>query len=218
MDVDLTRLRTEYAQRGLLERDVAPTPIVQIQTWLRDAVEAQHPEPNAMTLATASASGEPSARVVLLRGIDDRGLVFFTNYDSDKGRDLAVNPRASACFFWVLLERQVRVVGTVARVTREESEAYFRTRPRESQLGAWASPQSTVLSDRAELDERVAEMRTRYGEGEVPCPPNWGGYRIAPDRVELWQGRPNRLHDRLRYSRVAKGVAKDAWKLERLSP
>jgi pyridoxamine 5'-phosphate oxidase len=213
MDVDLTALRTEYVRQGLSERDIAPSPMAQIQRWVREAMDARHPEPNAMTLATVSPSGVPSARVVLLRGIDD-GLVFFTNYDSDKGRDLIANPRAEACFFWVLLERQLRVNGSVGRVTRAESEAYFRTRPRDSQLGAWASRQSAVLAGRAELDERLAAVSAQFGEGEVPCPPNWGGYRITPERVELWQGRPNRLHDRLRYTRTAG----DAWRVDRLSP
>ena len=214
MPVDLTKLRTEYARAGLSERDLDPSPIRQIERWLRDAIDAEHPEPNAMTLATATASGEPSARVVLLRRIDERGLVFFTNYESDKGRALDENPRGSACLFWALLERQIRVTGAVTKVPREESEAYFRSRPRESQLGAWASHQSQVLAGRSELEARLAEARAHFGDGEVPCPPRWGGYVIEPSRVELWQGRPSRLHDRLRYTRVSP----DAWRVERLSP
>jgi pyridoxamine 5'-phosphate oxidase len=213
MDVDIAAIRTEHMRAGLLERDVHPSPLRQIERWVRDAVEAQHPEPNAMTLATASAAGEPSARVVLLRGID-RGLVFFTNYDSDKGKDLAQNPRAALCFYWTLLERQIRARGEVRRVSRAESEAYFRTRPRESQLGAWASRQSSVIVGRSELDRRVEQARARFGDDEVPCPPNWGGYRLSPERVELWQGRPGRLHDRLLYTR-GEG---DGWRIERLSP
>jgi pyridoxamine 5'-phosphate oxidase len=213
MDVDLTAIRTEYARAGLSERDVEPSALRQIQRWLRDAVEAQHPEPNAMTLATASADGEPHARVVLLRGLDE-GLVFYTNYDSEKGTDLARNPRASACFFWLLLERQLRVTGSVSRVAREESEAYFRSRPKDSQLGAWASRQSAVIAGREELERRLAEARTRFGDGEIPCPPSWGGFRLVPERVELWQGRPSRLHDRLRYTRTGEG----GWRIERLSP
>lgn len=158
---DLTAIRTEYARAGLDERDVDPSPIAQLDRWLREAIAAQHPEPTAMTLATASADGEPAARIVLLKGLDERGLVFFTNYESAKGRQLAENPRACASFFWVLLERQVRVTGAVARVSREETEAYFHARPRESQLGAWASEQSAVLAGRSELEDRLLEVRAR---------------------------------------------------------
>jgi pyridoxamine 5'-phosphate oxidase len=211
---DLTAIRTEYARAGLDERDLDPSPSRQVQKWLRDAIEAGHPEPTAMTIATASRDGEPAARVVLLKGVDERGIVFFTNYDSDKGKHLAQNPRACANLFWVLLERQIRITGTVERVTRAESEAYFQTRPRESQLGAWASEQSGVLTGRAVLEARLAEIRARFGEGPVECPPHWGGYRIALERVELWQGRPSRLHDRLRYTRTGE----QQWKVERLSP
>jgi pyridoxamine 5'-phosphate oxidase len=210
----LAAIRTEYERAGLHERDVDPSPVKQLERWLHDAIQAGHPEPNAMTLATVSAEGEPSARVVLLRGLDDRGLVFYTNYESDKGRALAANPRACAAFFWVLLERQVRVTGAVTKVSREESEAYFRSRPRESQLGAWASAQSAVLAGREDLDARLAAVRARFGEGEVPCPETWGGYRIAFEKIELWQGRPSRLHDRLRYTRIGG----QAWTIERLSP
>lgn len=211
---DLGAIRTEYARAGLHEQDLDPSPLAHLDRWLKEAVAVQHPEPTAMTLATASPDGEPSARVVLLKALDERGLVFFTGYESDKGRQLMANPRACACFFWVLLERQARITGAVSRVAREESEAYFRSRPRETQLGAWASRQSTVLTGRDELEARLAEARARFGEGEVPCPPHWGGYRLAPDRVELWQGRPSRLHDRMRYVRAAEG----GWRIERLSP
>jgi pyridoxamine 5'-phosphate oxidase len=215
MAVDLTRLRTEYARAGLHERDVDPSPTKQIDRWIDDAVVAEHPEPNAMTLATVAPDGTPSARVVLLRGHDGRGLVFYTNYDSDKGRDLAANARASLSFFWVLLERQLRVTGEVAKIPRAESEAYFATRPRESQLGAWASAQSAAIVGREELEAKLAEVRARFGPArEVPCPPNWGGYRLRPERVELWQGRPSRLHDRLVYEREGE----DAWTIRRLSP
>ncbi len=214
MPVDLTAIRTEYARAGLHERDVDPSPLVQLDRWVQEAVVAEHPDPTAMTLATASPDGEPAARVVLLKALDERGLVFFTSYTSDKGRQLAANPRACACFFWVMLERQARASGVVSRVSREESEAYFRSRPRDSQLGAWASAQSTVIKGRAELEARLDAVRARFAEGEVPCPPEWGGYRLAPDRVELWQGRPSRLHDRLRYTRSGQA----AWTIERLSP
>ncbi|MCW5833527.1 MAG: pyridoxamine 5'-phosphate oxidase [Labilithrix sp.] len=214
MSPDLSAIRTEYARAGLDERDLDPSPSRQIERWLREAIDAGHPEPTAMTLATATPEGEPSARVVLLKGVDARGLVFFTNYGSAKGRDLASNPRACANLFWVLLERQIRVTGSVAKVSREESEAYFRARPRESQLGAWASEQSGVIAGRAELEARLAEVRERFGEGDVACPPHWGGFRLVPDRVELWQGRPSRLHDRLRYT----SIGDQRWRIERLAP
>lgn len=214
MQVDLTVIRSEYARAGLHERDVDPSPVAQLQKWLNDAIAAQHPEPTAMTLATASRDGAPDARIVLLKGLDDRGLVFFTGYESAKGHELEENPRACACFFWVMLERQARITGTVTKVTRAESEAYFATRPRESQLGAWASLQSTVLAGRGELETRLAEVSARFGAGEIPCPPQWGGYRLTPDCVELWQGRPSRLHDRLRYTRTADAQ----WRIDRLSP
>jgi pyridoxamine 5'-phosphate oxidase len=218
---DLTAIRTEYARAGLDERDLDPSPARQIEKWLHDAIKAGHPEPTAMTLATATPEGEPAARVVLLKGVDEHGLVFFTNYDSNKGKELTANPRACANLFWVLLERQVRVTGSVAKVSREESEAYFRGRPRESQLGAWASAQSTVISGRTALEARLADVRARFGEGEVPCPPHWGGFRLVPSRVELWQGRPSRLHDRLRYTRMEPATPGDTsrrWTIERLSP
>ena len=214
MKVDLTAIRSEYARAGLHERDVDPSPFLQLERWLNDAIAAEHPEPTAMTLATVTSDGQPAARVVLLKGLDDRGLVFYTSYESDKGQQLEANPRACACFFWVMLERQARISGSVAKVTREESEAYFRSRPRESQLGAWASQQSAVLSGPDELTARLAEVRARFGEGDVACPPHWGGYRLTPERVELWQGRPSRLHDRLRYTRKAQS----SWLVERLSP
>lgn len=211
---DLSAIRTEYARAGLHERDLDPSPVKQLQHWLRDAIDAGHPEPTAMTLATVTPEGEPAARVVLLKGLDEAGLTFFTHYTSDKGRDLEANPRAALGFFWVLLERQARITGTVTKVSREESDLYFKSRPRESQLGAWASRQSSVLAGREELESRLAAERERFGDAEIPCPPTWGGYRLAIDRMELWQGRPNRLHDRLRYTRLA-----DAhWKIERLSP
>ena len=211
---DLTAIRTEYARAGLDERDLDPSPSRQIEKWLRDAIDAGHPEPTAMTLAPAAPEGARAAGVVLLTGGDVRGLVFFTNYESDKGKQLEQNPRACVNLFWVLLERQIRVTGSVEKVSPEESEAYFRSRPRESQLGAWASEQSSVLEGRAALEARLAEVRARFGDGEVARPPHWGGFRLVPERVELWQGRPSRLHDRLRYTRIGEG----RWKIERLAP
>jgi pyridoxamine 5'-phosphate oxidase len=210
---DIAAIRTDYARAGLREGDLDASPIVQLQKWLAEAIAAGHPEPTAMTLATVSAEGEPSARVVLVKGID-AGLVFFSNYESAKAKDLAAHPRAAANLFWVLLERQVRVNGVVSKIARAETEAYFASRPFESRLGAWASAQSTVIADRAELEAKMAALRARYPAGsDIPCPPFWGGYRLVPDRVELWQGRPSRLHDRLRYTRNG-----DAWRIERLSP
>jgi pyridoxamine 5'-phosphate oxidase len=211
---DLSVIRTEYARAGLHERDLDPSPLKQLQRWLRDALDAGHPEPTAMTLATVSPDGEPAARVVLLKGLDHAGLTFFTHYTSDKGRDLEAHPFASLNFFWLLLERQARIFGRVTKTSREESELYFKSRPRESQLGAWASRQSEALAGREELEARLAAERARFGEGEIPCPPAWGGYRVVVDRLELWQGRPNRLHDRLRYSRIDD----THWQIDRLAP
>jgi pyridoxamine 5'-phosphate oxidase len=214
MTQDLRAIRTEYARAGLDERDVAPSPITQLELWLKDAIDAGHPEPTAMTLATVTPAGDPAARVVLLKGVDERGLVWFTNYESNKGEELAKTPRACANLFWCMLERQVRVTGAVARVPRAESEAYFDSRPRETQLGAWASAQSRVIEGRAALEARLAEVRARFGTDAVPCPPEWGGYRLTPETVEFWQGRPSRLHDRLRYTRREASI----WTIERLSP
>jgi pyridoxamine 5'-phosphate oxidase len=211
---DLTAIRTEYLRAGLDERDLDPSPSRQVEKWLHDAIEAGHPEPTAMTLATVTPAGEPAARVVLLKGVDVDGIVFYTNYESDKGKQLATNPRACANIFWVLLQRQIRITGKVTKSSRAESEAYFKTRPRESQLGAWASEQSGVLPGRAALEARLVEVRARFGDGEVACPPHWGGYRLSLERVEFWQGRPSRLHDRLLYTRIGE----TQWRVERLSP
>jgi pyridoxamine 5'-phosphate oxidase len=212
--MDLKGIRTDYAHAGLHERDAHPSPTVQLDRWLKEAIEAKHPEPTAMTLATADQDGEPAARVVLLKGLDEHGLVFFTGYESAKGRQLEENPRACACFFWVLLERQVRVTGSVTKVSREETEAYFQSRPRASQLGAWASRQSEVIEGREELESSLAEMIGRFGDGPIPAPPAWGGYRLSVERMELWQGRPSRLHDRLRYTRTGDAT----WRIDRLAP
>lgn len=217
MEPDFAALRREYADRGLSEQDVAADPVEQFHRWLADAVAAGLPEPNAMVLATADADGQPSARTVLLKGVDARGFVWFTNYRSRKGRDLAANPRAALLFAWVGIERQVGVTGAVERVSPEESASYFAQRPYGAQLGAWASEQSEVIPSRDWLEERVAAVAARYPqEGAVPMPPHWGGLRLVPESVEFWQGRTSRLHDRLRYRRDPAAAA--GWTLARLSP
>ncbi len=206
-------LRRQYATAALDRSSLDDDPVAQFQRWFADAERAQLLEPNAMTLATADASGHPSARVVLLKGIDERGLVFFTDYRSRKARDLAANSRAAVAFLWKELERQVRVTGDVELVTPEESAAYFRTRPRGSRIGAWASVQSAELQDRGILEREVTRIDAQYPGDDIPLPPHWGGYRLVPDEFEFWQGRENRLHDRFRYSRSGQ-----QWKIDRLSP
>lgn len=207
-------LRQEYTQGSLTESDLDPNPFRQFARWFQQAAESGALEPNAMTLATASAEGAPSARMVLLKDFDEQGFVFYTNYHSQKGRELAENPRAALVFYWAALSRQVRVVGDVARVTREESLTYFRQRPVGARLGALASRQSQVIPNREVLERRVAELTSQYAEGDMPLPEDWGGYRLAPSTFEFWQGRPSRLHDRLRYTRQPEG----GWVIERLSP
>jgi pyridoxamine 5'-phosphate oxidase len=213
-------LRQDYARHRLEAGDVLADPIRQFGVWFEEALRADLPEPHAMTLATVSADGRPSARTVLLRGFDPRGFVFFTNYDSRKARELAERPHAALLFFWQALERQVRVEGRVQKVSDAESDRYFASRPRGSRLGAWASPQSRVIPGRDDLERRLEEAAERFGAGEsdgpVPRPDFWGGLRVVPDAVELWQGRPSRLHDRLRYRRDA--GAPGGWRLERLAP
>jgi pyridoxamine 5'-phosphate oxidase len=206
-------MRSEYTREALAESDVDTDPVVQFGRWFEQAEQAGLLEPTAMTLATATPDGRPSARMVLLRGFDERGFCFYTSYESRKGAELAANPRAALVFWWGELERQVRVEGSVAPTTRAESEAYFHSRPPGSQLSAAASPQSRVIEDRAVLERRVAELASASRGGQVPLPDSWGGYRLTPEVVEFWQGRPNRLHDRLRYRRD--GVA---WRIERLAP
>jgi pyridoxamine 5'-phosphate oxidase len=206
-------LREDYTQGGLTESAADPDPIRQFALWFDDALAARLKEPNAMTLATSSPTGAPDARMVLLKGFDHRGFVFFTNYDSAKARQLETNPQAALVFYWPDLERQVRITGTVTRTSREETEAYFATRPRGSQLGAWASEQSVPVSGRDVLEQRLAEFDARFENQPIPAPPNWGGYRLQPDSMEFWQGRPNRLHDRLLYTRDG-----EAWIRSRLAP
>jgi pyridoxamine 5'-phosphate oxidase len=210
----LADLRKEYSLTGLVERDLARDPFRQFEKWFQEAEAAKLAEPNAMILATADGEGRPSARTVLLKGIDGRGFVFYTNYEGRKGRELAVNARAALLFPWHPLERQVIVEGPVAKVAREESEAYFHTRPRASQLAAWASQQSAILSGRSVLEDAMKAVERKYEGAAVPLPPNWGGYRVAPERVEFWQGRRSRLHDRLVFARRAGSD----WTVERLSP
>ena len=213
---DLAAMRRRYVDATLDTDDLAADPVEQFQRWLQDAVAAQVPEPNAMVLATTGADGTPSARTVLLKGLDERGFTFFTNLESAKAADLAANPRAALVFPWHAMERQVRVSGPVTQVSRDETAAYFASRPRESRLGAWASPQSSVVPDRAALDRGYAEMEARWPDGdEVPLPDFWGGYRVRPEECEFWQGRQGRLHDRFRYRRTDAG---DGWIRERLAP
>jgi pyridoxamine 5'-phosphate oxidase len=212
--VSLADDRREYGQRSLDPAGVDPDPFRQFDRWFREAVEAGVPEPTAMTLATATADGRPSARVVLLKDVTDGAFVFYTNYESAKAAELEANPAAALLFFWQPLERQVRVGGAVARVPAAESDAYFATRPRGSQIGAWASRQSAVIPDRGVLDRAVEDLLRRLGDGPVPRPAHWGGYRLVPDEIEFWQGRPNRLHDRVRY----RHGRERGWIIERLSP
>lgn len=211
---DLSRIRRSYDWGTLDEADLPPFPLDAVAAWIEQAISHDVPEPGAMVLSTASPDGVPSSRTVLLRGISGGGLVFFTNRHSRKGRELAANPRCAALFRWDQLHRQITVTGTAEPVSDPDSDAYFASRPRPSRVGAWASPQSEVLADRAELEARVAQVEARFSTSDVPRPPHWGGYRIMPDAVELWQGRPSRLHDRLRYRRDVTGT----WIVERLAP
>jgi pyridoxamine 5'-phosphate oxidase len=199
---------------GLRETDVDVNPFRQFRSWLDQALTAQLPQPLGMALATASTDGRPSVRMVLLRGFDERGFVFFTNYESRKAQELEMNPQAALVFYWAELDRQIRIEGMVERISAEESDAYFHSRERGSRLGAWASPQSQVIPSREVLDNRMEALEAQYRGGDVPRPPYWGGYRVIPVAIEYWQGQPNRLHDRLRYCR-GEG---DSWRLERLAP
>lgn len=212
--MSLENEREEYRRTGLNERNCETNPIVQFERWMKEAQSAHLKEPNAMTLATATRDGRPSGRVVLLKEVSDTGFVFYTNYTSRKARELETNPFAALTFYWPELERQVRVEGSVRRVPSPQSEAYFRSRPRGSRLGAWASRQSEVVGSREELDSQLRQVEAQYAEDEVPTPEFWGGYCVRPESVEFWQGRPNRMHDRLQYRRRGE----NGWILERLSP
>ncbi len=215
MDTAIANLRKEYRLQALLETQVDPDPLQQFRCWLDQALAADLPEPNAMTLATVTATGKPAARMVLLKDFDQRGFVFFTNYQSRKGQELAQTPWGALVFWWAELERQVRLEGQVTQVSSQESDAYFQSRPLGSRLGAWASHQSQVLGDRAVLEQRLRDLEVEYqGQATIPRPPYWGGYRLQPTLIEFWQGRPNRLHDRLCYHHSTSG----GWLIERLSP
>lgn len=211
--MNLADLRRDYSLAGLAEKDLARDPYRQFEKWFAEAQAAKIPEPNALVLATATKDGRPSSRTVLLKGVDGRGFVFYSNYHSRKGRELEANPRASLTFPWIAIERQVIVDGTITQVAREESEAYFHSRPRASQLSAWVSSQSTIIPDRRMLEDSMKALEQKYAGQEVPLPPHWGGWRVLPETIEFWQGRRTRLHDRLRYRRQT-----DGWTIERLAP
>jgi pyridoxamine 5'-phosphate oxidase len=208
----INKLRHDFVKHSLGKKDVNPDAILQFEKWFKEAVEAKVNEPNAMTLATSGSGGRPSARIVLLRNFNEEGFVFYTNYNSRKGTEIVKNPHAALVFFWPELERQVRIEGVLSKQSMEESDLYFKNRPRESKLGAWTSSQSKVIRNREALDEEYKKVSEKY-PGEVPRPPYWGGYLLRPVSIEFWQGRPSRLHDRLLYTKE-----KNAWKIERLAP
>jgi pyridoxamine 5'-phosphate oxidase len=214
LDIEIENLRKEYTARTLEVEEAQMDPFQQFEEWFAEAVRAQLPEPNAMTLATVAPNGQPSARIVLLKGFDREGFVFYTNYRSRKGEEMRENPRVALVFLWLELQRQVRIEGAVERIDPEESTRYFQSRPRGSQIGAWASPQSAVIDRREDLEQRYAALESQYEEAEVlPRPAHWGGYLVRPHRLEFWQGRASRLHDRIQY-RLEEG----RWVIERLAP
>jgi pyridoxamine 5'-phosphate oxidase len=210
----IAEIRKEYKKQTLLESDVDRDPFIQFNKWWEEAVKSELEEVNAMTLATASSKGVPSARIVLLKGADENGFIFYTNYNSHKGHELAENPRACLVFFWAGLERQVRIEGSVQKVSETESDEYFASRPQDSRIGAWSSPQSSIISSREVIEENVIAYRKEFADGNIPRPPHWGGYMVKPVLIEFWQGRPSRLHDRIQYSLLDNGE----WKIERLAP
>lgn len=210
---DIQKLREDYSQSSLDESDVDLNPIKQFKEWLDASIKAKLPEPNAMTLSTVDSDHKPHSRIVLLKGIEEESFIFYSNYASDKGKEMEVNPNVSLCFLWKELERQVRIDGTVKKISREDSEEYFKTRPIKSQIGALASDQSSVIGDRSELEKRFEELTTRYSTGNVPMPEHWGGYVVDPVDIEFWQGRRSRLHDRIKYTKEGK-----SWTIKRLAP
>ncbi|MBS4029435.1 MAG: pyridoxamine 5'-phosphate oxidase [Ignavibacteriales bacterium] len=210
---NLEQLRTEYMRRGLTETDVSPNPFAQFRTWFEDLLYTEPTEPTAMTLATSTKSGSVSVRTVLMKGFDEKGFIFFSNYDSRKGKELTENPQAALLFYWMDLGRQVRIEGRVEKLSREESKRYFHSRPRESQIGAWTSQQSSVIASRKILEEEYTQMQNKFAGKEIPLPPFWGGFSLAPLQFEFWQARPNRLHDRILFTKK-----NDSWKTERLAP
>lgn len=214
IDKSIADLRKDYTLKDLNEEEIDPNPFIQFKIWFNQSVAAQLPEPNAMTLATCTPDGKPSARMVLLKDIDEQGFVLFTNYKSQKGQEISVNPHAALVFWWAELERQVRIVGTVEKISSAQSDSYFEVRPPFSRLGAWASNQSEVIANRDVLEAQLIEFQRQYENQEVPRPPHWGGFRVIPQEIEFWQGRSSRLHDRLRYALIDNGN----WKIERLSP
>ena len=210
----MDKLRREYTDAGLDEQDLDTNPFKQFENWFQEVIDAKLDLPDAMTLSTATRDGIPSARIVLLRGLDERGFVFYTDYESQKGQELAENPNAALVFFWRELDRQVRITGQVNKVSRENSNDYFQSRPVGSRLAALASKQSEIIPDRKVLEERFKQLAEQYQDEEIPLPPDWGGYRLSPNMIEFWSGRPSRLHDRLRYTRQPD----DDWRIERISP